>query len=89
MEDVQTRDRLVGERQKLCNLFEANTKQWIRHPEDEETRAIKMKRQELAAKLRDGYWKLDPYIRARCLYDRQNVIHPGGDVDWYSYKTTR
>jgi hypothetical protein len=87
MKDVQTRDRLLKEREDLYAQYETATQNWIRHPTGEEAEAIKAKREEVAAKLRDGYWQLDPYVRARSLYDRQGVIRSDGDVNWYRYQT--
>jgi CRAL/TRIO domain len=40
-------------------------------------------RDRLATALTADYWALDPYVRARSLYDRLGVIGPGGVVDFY------
>ncbi|KAI5460264.1 CRAL-TRIO domain-containing protein [Mariannaea sp. PMI_226] len=82
MEDTVTRDRLLAEREELVKQFEHATRQWIRNPDE----TIKAEREELASQLRADYWKLDPYIRARTLYDRQGAIQSGGKTDWYSLK---
>jgi hypothetical protein len=37
----------------------------------------------LIEKLREQYWVLDPYIRARSLYDRLNIIQGGGKIEFY------
>ena len=42
------------------------------------------KRHELAIKLVDAYWKMDPYVRARSFYDKLGLVSPGcspGPVD--------
>ncbi|KAK2612228.1 phosphatidylinositol transfer protein csr1 [Conoideocrella luteorostrata] len=83
MNDKTTRDRLLGERQHFYAQFEDNTLRWISHPSGPEAQTIKAEREGIAASLRDGYWRLDPYVRARSLYDRQGIIRPDGDVDWY------
>ncbi|OAA49493.1 CRAL/TRIO domain protein [Metarhizium rileyi] len=83
MRDTQTRDRLLKEREELYAQYEAATRRWTRLVAGEERQALEAERDEIAAKLRDGYWQLDPYVRARSLYDRQGVIRSDGDVDWY------
>jgi len=37
--------------------------------------------------LREDYWHLDPYIRARSYYDRVGMINPGGKLQFYTEKT--
>jgi len=60
------------------------------------------KRNELAIKLRDDYWNLDPYLRARSFYDRvglstflllphipaanRSSVQPGGKLQFYPEK---
>ena len=41
------------------------------------------KRNTLAEQLRKGYWQLDPYLRARSLYDRQGMITKDGTTQYY------
>ncbi|KAK3361828.1 CRAL-TRIO domain-containing protein [Lasiosphaeria ovina] len=40
------------------------------------------RRDELAGQLRESFWKLDPYVRARTYYHRVGVIGPAGEVDY-------
>lgn len=82
MKDVETKERLLGSREETVKQFEAATMGWIQRPDGEEGKANKAKRDQIAAKLREGYWGLDPYLRARSLYDRIGVIQPGGKVTW-------
>ncbi|KAL6923833.1 hypothetical protein FSHL1_001083 [Fusarium sambucinum] len=86
MKDTQTRDSLLVEREKLVKKFEQATQEWIRHPEGEQGKQIKSEREKIAKALKEDYWHLDPYIRARTLYDRQGAIQSGGKTDWYSLK---
>jgi hypothetical protein len=83
MKDTASRDRLLEARQKIVNDFESATEDWINKPEGPEASNIKAERTKLAAQLRENYWELDPYLRARSLYDRQGAIQKGGKVDWY------
>ncbi|KAI1826598.1 CRAL/TRIO domain-containing protein [Xylaria intraflava] len=83
MKDTKTRDLLLKEREGLYEEFENKTIEWI-HEEDATKRtAIKSERSVIAQKLREQYWRLDPYIRSRSLYDRIGVIQPGGTLDRY------
>ncbi|KAM0194856.1 hypothetical protein ACHAPQ_002896 [Fusarium lateritium] len=86
MKDTQTRDRLLVEREEVVKKFEQTTKDWIRHPEGEQGKELKAEREKISKQLKEGYWVLDPYIRARTLYDRQGAIQSGGKTDWYSLK---
>ena len=87
MKDTETRDRLLAERETMVKEFEATTMQWIRNPDGDDVKEIKAKREKLATQLRQDYWKLDPYVRARSLYDRDGSLYDNGKVDWYSDKT--
>lgn len=82
MKDTETRDRLVAERAKVTADYEKATVHWIRST-GAEREAAQSTRSKLAESLRDGYWKLDPYIRARSNYDRWGVIGPGGRIQFY------
>lgn len=86
LKDTKTRDRLLAAREELVKQFEATTIEWIHKANSEEAAGLKAKRDGLVAQLREDYWKLDPYLRARSLYDRQGIIAQGGVVDWYTPK---
>ncbi|KAI9150156.1 CRAL-TRIO domain-containing protein C3H8.02 [Paramyrothecium foliicola] len=86
MKDTETRDRLLKGREELVKKFEAATQEWIQIPDGDKGKEIKQKRHQLAGELRDDYWRLDPYVRARSLYDRQNVLQAGGHIDWSNAK---
>ncbi|KAM0140012.1 hypothetical protein ACHAO1_002549 [Botrytis cinerea] len=81
LKDTATRDKLLKERENIVDAYEKATLEWINS--EGKTPEIKTRRTELAKELRDDYWKLDPYIRAKSLYDRTGVINPGGKLDFY------
>jgi hypothetical protein len=83
MQDTATRDKLVSERETIVKAYEKATLEWIDHDAAPEALAIKERRHALAAGLREDYWRLDPYVRARSLYDRYGVIQPGGKLQFY------
>ena len=74
------RQRLEHERAETLNAYELATLKWVRRPDSKELRA---ERTALREKLRKGYWELDPYVRARSLYDRTGMIQRGGRIQFY------
>ncbi|KAH9213019.1 CRAL-TRIO domain-containing protein [Leptodontidium sp. 2 PMI_412] len=84
MKDTATRDKLLKEREILVNDYEKATLDWINGTGD--MAAVKTKRNELANGLRDDYWRLDPYVRARSIYDRVGLIQQGGKLQFYPSK---
>jgi len=85
MADTATRDRLDQERRSIVDEYEKLTIQWCKQGGGQD---LDKQRLMLADKLRENYWKLDPYVRARSLYDRTGVIRPGGHIDFYPKNTT-
>ncbi|RYO85089.1 hypothetical protein DL766_004016 [Monosporascus sp. MC13-8B] len=83
MKDAAARDRLLQEREDLYAECEQKTVAWINEADAEKRASIQSSRNQVAKKLRDQYWQLDPYIRARSLYDRLGIIKPGGVIDYY------
>ncbi len=79
MKDVSTRERLIKERAGVVREFEEATREWIGAGGE----ASKKSREGLAERLRAGYWLLDPYVRARSIYDRSGLIREGGKVCFY------
>jgi len=73
MKDTATRDKILEERAVMVEKFENATKAWISG--DDEKAA---ERNAIAEELNANYWKLDPYIRARTLYDRTGAIGEKG-----------
>ncbi|KAI5289933.1 hypothetical protein KEM54_002856 [Ascosphaera aggregata] len=76
MEDKQTAQALKDERHKLCERFQELTKKWIEinktgHTKDE---ILVKERETLGDQIVSSYWDLDPYIRARSVYDRLHFI---------------
>lgn len=83
MKDTDTRDRMLAEREQQYRDFEEATIRWIQKPDGDEAAKVKAEREAVASKLSTGYWTLDPYVRARSLYDRTGVLTDGGKVDFY------
>ncbi len=84
MKDTETRDKLIQEREALYEEFENKTVEWIHEDDAAKRTAIKSQRNVIAQKLREQYWRLDPYIRSRTLYDRIGVIKPDGKLNYYT-----
>ena len=84
MFDDAAKTRLLDERESTVRDFERATLAWISSESAVDERRVLWERREgLAASLRSGYWKLDPYIRARSVYDRIGVVGEGGLLDFY------
>lgn len=86
MEDTETRDRLISKRQELAKDIQGVTIEWIRasfKQDGDATSAAKAKRDGLIEQMRKQYWDIDPYIRARSLYDRLNIIKGNGKIEFY------
>ena len=77
MEDAASRDKVAEERKELVKSYESETVQWIHGDDGGEGR------NRLAERLAENYWRLDPYIRAKSLYDRTGVIGQLGKMNFY------
>ncbi|KAE8450040.1 hypothetical protein EG329_007179 [Mollisiaceae sp. DMI_Dod_QoI] len=84
MKDTATRDKLLANREGLVEEYEKSTLDWIHGLGD--VSAVKLRRTELANNLKVDYWLLDPYVRAKSLYDRAGMINPGGNIQFYPSK---
>lgn len=86
MKDTATRDKLIAKRQELADEVQSATLSWVAAGKagnkDLET-AEKAKRDSLIQRLREEYWELDPYVRARTLMDRAGNLIEGGKVQFY------
>lgn len=76
-----TRKQLLEERASVIKDYETTTQQWIRDQTSRDT--LQRKRAELTERLRVGYWEIDPYLRAKTLYDRTGMIQEGGKIQYY------
>lgn len=83
MKNVETRQKLEEERKGDVEEYERKTFEWIKG-EDK-----KAERDQVAQRLRENYWKLDPYVRARTLYDRTGMLQKDGKVDYYPTHTLK
>lgn len=76
LKDTATRDEKLGERASTVKDFEIATYEWMHAPAGNDE--LSTKRSTLAESLRKGYWQLDPYLRARTIYDRIGLIKQDG-----------
>jgi hypothetical protein len=82
MKDQATRATLEGERADVVKKYENTVVQWI-HEGDGDLEEKRKERNGVAEELRQNYWKLDPYVRARTLYDRMGMLSEGGQLAFY------
>lgn len=82
MEQAGEREKVTAERKELVSSYESETLSWLHGEDGGEGRG------RLAERLAANYWRLDPYVRAKSLYDRTGVIQEGGKLDFYPKKQT-
>lgn len=82
MDDEATKQKLLAERETIVQSYEKATLEWIAGRGTE----IKSQRNAIANELKEDYWRLDPYVRARTVYDRTGIIQPGGGLNFYPSK---
>jgi hypothetical protein len=80
MADSASREKILAERTELVKSYESETLTWA-HGEDSG-----QGRSRIAERLAENYWRLDPFIRARSLYDRSGIIGENGKLDFYPRK---
>lgn len=83
MSDTAAKDRLQQERHAEVAEYESRTFDWIHG------KGTRAQRDRIAQQLRENYWKLDPIIRARSLYDRTGMIGLGGKLNYYPSQTLK
>ncbi|KAI5305436.1 hypothetical protein KEM56_004442 [Ascosphaera pollenicola] len=76
MEDKEAVQALTDKRLKLCQQFQDLTKKWIEINKTEKRKDENLvkERHELGDTIVSAYWDLDPYVRARSVYDRLHMI---------------
>ncbi|KAK6217784.1 hypothetical protein LQW54_003293 [Pestalotiopsis sp. IQ-011] len=90
LEDVETRDEIQKERNELIMEFERETAQWASMGTDSNSISEKQSnRKDVADQIRQNYWKLDPYIRARTYHQRVGIVDEEGNVDFMAAKFTK
>lgn len=91
MKDTATRDKLLAQRRALTAEFEGKTREWaaVAAGDKATSERIKAERDAIAKRLAANFWELDPYLRARSLYDRLGVFQGEGKVDWSAAKRTQ
>jgi len=80
MADTDTRNKIESQRKELVSSYERETIAWAKGGDG---KVSATERTKIADSLRENYWTLDPYVRARSLYDRTGVIGPNGRLDFY------
>ncbi|KAH8151619.1 uncharacterized protein LAJ45_04241 [Morchella importuna] len=80
---AEVREVLLRKREGQVREFEQLTKKWVEGELNGGARA------RVAEELRRGYWELDPYLRARTVYDRTGVFGEGGRLEMYKYREAK
>ncbi|KAK3065013.1 hypothetical protein LTS18_013663 [Coniosporium uncinatum] len=72
MDDTTTLETLQDDRAELVQRYEKAILDWEVDPS--RGKEIESERNEVVKALKNNYWKLDPYVRARSLYDRNGML---------------
>ncbi|XDG04929.1 hypothetical protein ABKA04_004544 [Annulohypoxylon sp. FPYF3050] len=88
MQDTETKEKLLQERELLYEEYESKTLEWINEPDAGKRAVLHAERDAVAKNLREQYWRLDPYLRSRSYYDRVGIIKPDGGVNYYPSEAT-
>ncbi len=84
MLEEKPKAELLEQRAEVVKRYESTILDWVHSAESEKSLDERRKeRDTLAEELRQNYWKLDPYVRARTLYDRMGVLQDGGKLNFY------
>jgi len=84
MTEEGPKTKLLEERSALVGRYQRTILEWVLEGEKEKgLEERRRERDEAAEALRANYWALDPYVRAKTLYDRAGTIGEGGKVDYY------
>lgn len=89
--DTKAMEDLVSKRFQYASEFQRATRSWISTNSSSatgEAAGFMKQRYNLASKLHDNYWQLDPHVRARSLYDRIGDIPPGKSHKGLPSRTT-
>lgn len=76
MKDVARHDEIQKQRHDTFMKFEKVTKEWIYSKDEARTAQLEEERKQLQEQIVQEYWRIDPYIRARSIYDRLGFIKP-------------
>ncbi len=83
----EKKTEVEAERTELIRQFEQLSVEWAKmEPSSAAAKQKATERSELAERLRESHWKLDPYVRARTYYHRAGVIDALGGVDYKAAK---
>ncbi|KAI5842562.1 CRAL-TRIO domain-containing protein [Morchella snyderi] len=80
---AEVKEVMLRKREGQVREFEQLTKRWVEGEQNGGARA------RVAEELRKGYWELDPYLRARTVYDRAGVLGEGGRLEMYKYRESK
>ena len=85
LNNTTAKEQLEKERKAEVAEYEKQTFEWIHAGND----GLKKSRDNIAQRLRENYWRLDPYIRARSLYDRTGMVGIDGHCNYYPTQTAK
>ena len=82
MKEVEKREALKKDREQMIDRYEDSVLRWISKEIPDAKQALEQ-RNTIAVELRDNYWALDPFVRAKTIYDRLGVLGAAGSLEFY------
>ena len=84
MGDATQREALLAKRGELVKQYETSVLKWVVDGDKDKSPEERRKERDAGAEaLRGNYWELDPFVRARSLWDRTGVLGEGGKLEFY------
>lgn len=74
LKDVDTKAKIVAEREELVKKFVHATVKWIESETEEESSKFLQEKASLGNELTENYSALDPYVRSRSIYDIDGTL---------------
>ncbi|KAE8392998.1 CRAL-TRIO domain-containing protein [Aspergillus alliaceus] len=87
--DTTTRDAIIAQHQRIGEELFSTTSMWLSAKDKKnmgDASLQKDQRADVIVRLRENYWKLDPYVRSRTVLDRTGIIQAHGNINFYPTK---
>ncbi|EST07337.2 CRAL-TRIO domain protein [Kalmanozyma brasiliensis GHG001] len=83
LKDKKSRSKIEGEMKELTDEFEKVTKEWFDTTDtDEENPDLNYRREVLGKQIRLKHYQLQPFVRAKNVYQRTGIMTMDGTVTW-------
>ncbi|KAK6532694.1 hypothetical protein TWF281_006872 [Arthrobotrys megalospora] len=80
MDDLDEKQSVENIRKDIIAQYEKSTERWLKEESKSGIAEVKDERHKLMARLKQNYWALDKFVRARTYYDRIGVLGSRGEL---------